>query len=812
MTKTALVAVENTTFTFDGLYTYRISEAFADSARAGMRAVVPFGRGNAKRVGLVMEICSESFTDAPEKPIKIKPIISFIDSEPVISEELIGLIKFLKENTFCTYYEAFRTILPPGLGYKLHSLCRPDPKYTGELTAEERSVLEALENADRLSAVAICEGFSEITGSLLKKGALVEECVAKQRVSDENVKMVRLSDGTAVENVRPLTAKQKDVMAYIEEVGSATIREVCYGAGVTASVIKRLAENGHLEIYEKTIFRTGNDVPASEDPDDIILSEKQNEIFLGMKKLMDDPEPQCAMLRGVTGSGKTSIFIKLIDCALKQGKTAIMMVPEIALTPQMLSKFHSLFGNEVAVMHSSLSLGERSDEYRRIRAGLAHIVIGTRSAVFAPLENIGVVIMDEEGEGSYKSESSPRYHARDLAKQRCFAHNSLLVLASATPSPESYYNAKIGRYKLFELDERYNNAVLPDVYIVDMGQERINGNRSTFSLPLLEELRGNLSRKEQSILLLNRRGYRTSVRCLNCGKPLECPNCSLPLTYHKANGCVMCHCCGYFRELDRVCPHCGGKYYNMTGEGTQLIEDEISMLVPEARVLRMDTDTPSSKDSYARSFKAFADGEYDILVGTQMIAKGLNFPNVTLVGVLKTDNSLYAADFRAYERTFSLITQVVGRSGRGDKRGRAYIQTFSPEHFVISLAASQNYPEFFKEEIELRRAQVYPPFCDIIVFGFSGVRADMTKRAAEGFAAQLAKNALQDPKEVPMKLLGPAPNVIAKVNGRYKFTLVAKCRNNKATRDVVRQTLMWAYGEYKTQGITFYADINGNFS
>lgn len=801
--KTALVAVENTHFSFDTLFSYEIPESFQGQVVPGVRVVVPFGRGNKKRIGLVFGISDE----IPEK--KCKSVSAVVDSGPVISEELLKLCEWLSENTFCTYYDAFRAILPPGLGYSLKRRISLKKDFDGELTAAEQSFADQLKKADKAAFDALIAGGGSMADALISKGALAEDHIAKRRVGDESVQMVRIADNYDTGAVK-LTAKQRAVMALLEETGCASVHEICYNCSVTAAVVRTMVEKNILERFEQMIFRTEGNVTASEDPESIVFSPKQQEIYNGIFALMNDPEPRCALLRGVTGSGKTSVFIRLINEALKSGKSAVMMVPEISLTPQMVGKFRRLFGNEVAIMHSALSIGERADEYRRIRDGRAHIVIGTRSAVFAPVQDLGIVVIDEEGEGSYKSESSPRYHARDAAKQRCFAHNALLLLASATPSPESCYYAKTGRYSLFEIDERYNNAVLPEVYIVNMAEERQNGNMSTFSLPLIDELSANLERGEQSILLLNRRGYRTSVRCLACGKPLECPNCSMPLTYHKVNDSVICHCCGYMRRLDPACPKCGGRFFDMKGEGTQLIQDELSVMFPKARILRMDADTTTSKGAFERGFGAFGEGKYDIMVGTQMIAKGLDFPNVTLVGVLKIDNSLYAADFRAYERTFSLITQVVGRSGRGGKRGRALLQTFSPDHFVINLAANQNYPDFYNEEIELRRAQFYPPFCDITVFGFASVSDVQCAAAARKFAAMLPELAKPYGSRVPMRILGPAPNTVGKANGRYRYTLIVKCSNSKAFRAVVREAMNKAYADKDFDNVTFYADINGN--
>ena len=797
------VAAENALYSFDKLFYYDIPEALCDKVSAGARVVVPFGKGSKKRVGLVFEVRE------PEAGMKLKPISAVIDDEPIVSEELLNLCRWLKENTFCTYFDAFRSILPSGLAYTLKNRFERNKNASeDELSDDEKTLVKALEAAGKSELETLYAENKAKVNALVKRGVLVQSEIPERKVGDEVNVMVRVR-GDFDESVK-LTPKQKAAVEFVRATDSASIKEVCYSCAATASVVNRLIEKGVFERFENVVFRLNSDVSAEENPDDITLSPKQQSVFDGISAMMTGEKPGCALLRGITGSGKTSVFIKLIDRALKEGKSAIMLVPEISLTPQMVGKFQRLFGKEVAILHSSLSVGERADEYRRIKSGAAKIVIGTRSAVFAPVKNLAIIVVDEEGEGTYKSENSPRYHARDVAKQRCFAQNSVLLLASATPSLESYYFAKTGRYALFELDERFNNAVLPEVEIVDMQKERENGNMSSFSVSLCENIEYNLSRGEQSILLLNRRGYRTGVRCALCGKPMECPNCSVPLTYHKANGCLMCHCCGYMKKFDSVCPYCGGKFFGMKGEGTQLIEDELSGLFPKARILRMDADTTSGKTAFERRFKAFADGEYDIMVGTQMIAKGLNFPNVTLVGVLKTDNSLYAADFRAYERTFSLITQVAGRSGRGDKRGRALIQTFSPEHYVINLAAKQNYPAFYAEEIKLREAVFYPPFCDIVTFVFSAVNENECAKAAKKFAGMLIETAKSYGGRVPVRVLGPALCAVGRINGRFRYSLMVKCKNSASLREAVDKTMKAALADADFANVRFFADINGS--
>ena len=499
MTEAVQAAVEGTAYSFDALFTYLVPEELCGRISAGMRVVVPFGRGNRSRIALVFAV-----EPAPADRSKLKYVSSIADSEPVISPEMVRLCKWIRDNTFCTYFDAFRAILPPGLSYTLQTRYEPVNGFTGSLTSGEQSLLTRI--SELREKYSPQPEDKPLLKALKDSGAVKESELLKRRVGDETTLMVKLAELPEGSEPPKLTPKQKQVLEFLEENSAASVHEVCYALNITAAVVKRLVGKGLLEEYEYQVFRLENTEGKSESPSDIVFSPKQQRVFNGLLKLMNDDAPKCALLRGVTGSGKTSVFIRLIDEAVKQGKTAIMLVPEISLTPQMVGKFRRLFGDDVAILHSSLSLGERADEYTRIKTGRAHIVVGTRSAVFAPVKNLGIIVIDEEGEGTYKSESAPRYHARDVAKQRCFYHNAFLLLASATPSLESYYNAKIGRYSLFELDERYNNAVLPDVYIVDMRVEQQNGNHSAFSMPLIDEMRKNLENGEQSILFVSRRG------------------------------------------------------------------------------------------------------------------------------------------------------------------------------------------------------------------------------------------------------------------------------------------------------------------
>ena len=806
----ASVAVDKCLYPFDTLYDYRIPPSLAGRVQAGQLVMVPFGKGNHKRVAMVYSV---QYKDCD--PEKLKPVFSTANDGVTMSGELLDLSVWLKENTFCTYFDAIRTILPPGLNFSIraeYSLAES----SAPLTDPEKALLETLRTAKtekELSLLLSCEDSPEkkkTLDSLIAKGFVVRSDIMKRHIGDETEQMVRLSaDFELNDRLARLTAKQKAVIDTLADSEAASIKELCYICNVTPVVIKNLIKYRLLEEYTYTVSRADSAYAETvSSPRSIILSPDQSRVFEGLAALMSGEKPHCALLHGVTGSGKTSVFIKLIDMALQKGRTALMLVPEISLTPQMMSNFQRIFGNDVAIIHSSLSMGRRADEYRRISSGEARIVIGTRSAVFAPLDNIGIIVIDEEGEHTYKSDRSPRYHARNAAKQRCFRHNSLLLLASATPSLDSFYNAQKGRYSLFTLSERFNRTDLPEVYLVDMKAEQEKGNRGNFSEALLAEIGKNLAKGEQTLLLLNRRGYHTYISCINCGSVMECPNCGVPLTYHKANETVACHYCGYGERMPDTCPKCKSAYISQSGTGTQRIEDEINQYFPQARVLRMDADTTMSKNAFTDRFAEFGRGEYDIMVGTQMIAKGLDFENVTLVGVLMIDKALYSGDYLGYERTFSLITQVVGRSGRGSKTGRAYLQTFSPDHYVLQLAARQDYPEFYSQEIDVREALLFPPFCDICLVGFSSLSQQQCDAAAKRFL-QLLKDRIKQEQSLPIRVLGPTKMGTGRLGGRFRNKLVIKCRFNKQFRTIMNDLLLQAYKDTAFANVSFYADING---
>lgn len=807
----AAVAVSNTTYGYDKRYKYLVPAEMEDSVFVGGRVLVPFGKGNRKRIGVVIRIDNAAELPPEENLSMFKPIRSVIDKEPLLNDEMLELLMWLRETTLCTYFEAFRTLIPIGLSVDFtqkYDLVTEDCPPVSLLSNEAAQLWENI-----LEDISVMESAkTNVLNELAEKGFIVEKDDLKRRRKDESVKMLRLTEAWLNgENKAELTPKQKSVAELLENCGAAAVKEICYICGVTTAVVSTMKKNGVVEDFEYESV-SDPDIEATLDTKDIILSEEQQACYDGISRLIDCEKPDAALLYGVTGSGKTSVFIKLIQHVLDSGRNVIMLIPEISLTPQMADKFRALFGKLVSVMHSNLSLTTRLNEYKRVKSGRARIVVGTRSAVFAPMENIGLIIMDEEGERTYKSESAPRYNARDIAKKRCVTHNALLLMASATPSVESYYYAMNGRYKLFTMKNRYSQNKLPDVEIVDLARESLYGDSAVFSERLVEEMNINLQRGEQTILLLNRRGYYTFISCCDCKSPVVCPNCSVPMTYHKVNNKLICHYCGHMEDMISTCPQCGKNHLKLTGIGTQKVEDDISTLFPDARILRMDADTTYSRYAYEKSFKAFENGEYDIMLGTQMIAKGLDFPNVTLVGVVTIDKALFSGDFRSYERTFSLVTQVVGRCGRGDKQGRALIQTYMPDHYVINLAAEQNYVEFYNQEAAMRKALIYPPFCDTCLVEFSSETDSAAEKAALRFAELMRVKIEKEKITIPLRVLGPSKCIYEKINGKYRYRIIIKCRNNAAFRSFIGDIYKQIFKLKEFSDVKTFIDINGDIS
>ena len=728
MPKTVGVAVSNATFHFDKLYTYAVMPDQQDTVKLGSMVLVPFGRGSRARMGVVLAC------DAEPESAKLKYLFDVAPASACLTPELLRLVHFLKERTFCTYYEAVKAVIPYGAQYK------PAVAADGVTPVLQKQLTRHTENSYRL------------VGGLPQKP-------------------------------KP-TAKQLAAVALLGG-GPRTLNEL-EDKGISRAVLDNLCAKGVLECSKvnKSIDLYSS-IPLKNEP--ICLTAEQQAAYDALLPKLEDDAPHSALLYGVTGSGKTLVFLKLIAHCLEQGRKALVLVPEISLTPQMILRLKSQFGRRVAVQHSALNHTERLLQWQMIQDGGADIVVGTRSAIFSPLENIGLIIIDEEQEHTYRSESAPRYSAHEMARQRAAENGALLLLASATPSTESFYAAQHGRTQLVRLTQRYGGNPLPKVQIVDMRAELASGNPREISLAMEDAIRRNLDAGKQTILLLNRRGYQTMAQCEDCREVLKCQKCSVPMVYHKSAHKVLCHYCGSQMEPPTVCPTCGGKL-QYRGFGTQKAEEELAKLFPDARVLRMDQDSTAAKDAHEKLLAKFADHEYDIMVGTQMVAKGLDFEDVTLVGVLGIDSLLFAQGFRAYENVFSLITQVVGRSGRAKDPGFAIIQTTDPDNPVLNLAAAQDYDAFFEQEIAYRKLGLYPPFCGLCVIGFAGAKEVEVARAAARFAALLGQQAAKQP-DLPLRVLGPTPSSIEKINDTYRYKLTIKCRNDRRFRDLVRSAL-----------------------
>ena len=807
----AKVAVENTVFHFDKAFDYQIPLEMEDSIRPGCRVLVPFGAGGKTRLGMVLALTREQAYD------KLKPLRALLDEEPLLSEEFLRLVPWLKERYFCTLFEAVKLLLPVGMNYRLYRQVSLSPSFTNfdredfsDLQWQILTRLRACRKPPELGAFlsqcgisADCQEFLDLE----KRGVLTLSEEAARQIGDATVRMAR-----AVEELpegAKLSARQQEVYRVLREAGPVSVREVCYFTGVTPAVVTALVKKGGAQLFEQEVYRSPLEaVDLPDTPEEIRLTQEQEAAFQSLYTQYREGKGGVSLLYGVTGSGKTQVFLRLIDQVHGEGRGVIVMVPEISLTPQTIALFQKRYGQEVAVFHSGLSLGERLDEWKRIREGKASIAIGTRSAVFAPFRDLGLIVLDEEQESTYKSESSPRYHARDVAKFRCAYHKALCVLASATPSVESFYLAKRGRYTLNGLHNRYGPARLPQVEIIDMNRELEAGNTTSFSAPLARALQENAAAGRQSIVLLNRRGYHTFAACRACGEVVTCPHCSISLTYHTANHRLVCHYCGYSTPFTPECPSCHLPEVRYSGTGTQRAEEELRELLPEASILRLDTDTTMARYAYEKKLRAFARGEYDLIVGTQMVAKGLDFENVTLVGVLGADQMLYNDDFRSNERAFDLLTQVVGRSGRGKYPGRAMIQTFTPENPTFQLAAQQDYETFYENEIQFRRAMLYPPFADILVVGFLGEQEETVRQASFWFLSRLQRVASSEYAHLPMRVLRPSPAAVAKVSNRYRYKLIVKCRNTRELRELVSRLLLEFSKEKAYARVTAFADCN----
>jgi len=810
----ARIAVAAATFAIDKPYSYQIPEGM--KLLPGQRVIVPFGQGNRRTEGIVL-------TTEQGDPAGLKCVERALDEEPFLSETMLKLAAFIRNRYFCTMYDAVRVMLPSGMNF------RNQDNY--QLT-EDRSWQE--KNPKQPNALAVLEHLRDLggsTGETALRAVIPEEealqealryLLRKRWVSVDRGFQRRADDKT--EKIATLATSSEEAMAYAAQclrapmqravlevlcgVGSVSVKELCYFTGAATATVKRLEKLGYLELTDRQVLRCSQIKPATLDGP-LVLSDEQSAAYNGLREQMCAQVPGVALLYGLTGSGKTSVYLKLIRECLDMGKSAVLLVPEIALTPQLLSLLAAHFGQQVAVLHSSLSMGERYDQWQRVRKGEARVVVGTRSAVFAPCPDLGLLILDEEQEHSYKSENSPRYAAKDVALWRGVKEKALVLFGSATPSVETMYHAKNGDYRLYTLTKRYNGKPLPDVRIVDMRQELKQGNDLEFSGELLEAIGKTRDAGKQTILFLNRRGNSRALVCVDCREAPECPRCSARLTYHSANNRLMCHYCGFSQTVPEQCPACGGPLKRV-GTGTQKLQQQLSELIPDMPIDRMDADTVNAVNTHEKILEHFQENKVPVLIGTQMVAKGLNLPDVTLVGVLDADMGLYMGGYRAAETTFNMLTQVVGRAGRGDTPGQAIIQTMVPEHKILSLAASQDYDGFYQLEIGLRKMQEYPPFGDVAMLTFTGQEEARVLRGAAKFRDSLLECLkLSQYSAERCDVLGPAPCVVPKINYNFRYRLTLRCAMSKQLRELVAHLLRQFALDGSNRGVSVFADVNG---
>lgn len=810
----AKIAVAAANFAIDKPYSYSVPENL--TVQPGQRVVLPFGRANKRTEGIVLMV-AEGSAD------KLKAIEGCLDEMPVLTESQLRLAAFLRERYFCTFFDAARVMLPAGLWFRtrMNVTLTEDRSWKGKALRKENAaaVLELLENLGGQAEEEALrnlipdeDALSEVLNYLTRKKWVSAQTDYLRKTHDKSEKIAALAvsaeEAMAYAEKRPKSAVlQRQVLELLCSVGSAAVKDLCYFTGASTATVNRLEEKGYLTLTERPVLRCREIRPAQLDGP-LVLNSEQQKCFEGLSAQMGAEAPGVALLYGVTGSGKTSVYIRLIQTCLARGKAAMLLVPEIALTPQLLGVLAAYFGDQVAVLHSSLSAAERYDQWKRVKSGDAKVIVGTRSAVFAPCTP-GLIILDEEQEHSYKSESSPRYSAKEVAIWRGAKEGALVLLGSATPSIESMYRAKSGAYKLYTLHERYNGRPLPEVDIVDMREELKLGNDTSLSVPLREAILQTRDAGRQTILLLNRRGNSRALVCIDCRQTPECPRCSVKLTYHSANHRLMCHYCGFSQPAPERCPSCGGPLKTI-GTGTQKVQQELNALFPDMEVSRMDTDTVSAVNTHEKILEHFQKENIPILLGTQMVAKGLNLPNVTLVGVLDADMSLYTGGYRAGETTFNMLTQVVGRAGRGDTSGRAVIQTLAPEHQIIRLAAQQDYDGFYDLEIQLRRAQNVPPFGDLAAVTFTGQEETFVLRGAAKFRDSLNACLRQTPyTEEKCTVLGPAPCLVPKINYNFRYQLTLRCRMSRPLRQLLAYLLRQFSRDKANRGVSAFIDVNG---
>ncbi len=829
----ARVHILDAPYFIDRKYDYFIPDNLRDKITVGSICTVPFGKRNKDSYAACFEITDTSDYEGVKSIIDVVPDI-------VLNDEMLKLSAFLKDRTFCSIGDAIRSAVPVSAFGKINSIYTlSDNVDTSNFNENSKILCDYLRENPNSKHSTLKQKFGDrvekalrdlvlrgivIRGTEVKESKKLYEKYISLAISDDEICDILNGKGP----IKLKGDKLKSVVSILYENGKKLSQSELKGLTGAGSVqFKSLEQKGIISIEEVDVYRDPYS-QSSVNYTENILTEHQRDAYEKISALYKTDEARAVLLHGITGSGKTRVIKSVIDEVIKSGRQAIVLVPEISLTPQTVGLFKSFYGNRIAVLHSSLSNGERFDAWRRINKGEVDVCIGTRSAIFAPFTKLGLIVIDEEQEHTYKSDMTPRYHARDIARFRAAYNKSLMLLASATPSIDSYHKAKSGTYTLVELNERYGNAVLPDTKISDLRIEFAKtSGLSVIGETLYNAMKESLEKKEQVILFINRRGYNNFISCTMCGKAIKCSHCSVSMTFHSPgrvypeegenamqarvkNGWLTCHYCGTRTKVPKVCPECGSEHIQYLGFGTQKVEEELKILFPESRVMRMDADTTSTKFAFDSMLDRFRKGEADILIGTQMVTKGHDFPNVTCVGVILADASLYLEDYRANERTFDLITQVTGRAGRSEKRGCAVIQTYNPEHQTLRYAASQNYAEFYDNEILLRKAYVFPPFCDVMLVTLSSMSENELLKACVFLSASIKENAETEKKDdVALNVYGPFEASVYKVNEKYRMQFVIKCKNNKSTRDFFARLYLMCEKKYNGKiQITF--DMNPN--
>ena len=806
-------------YCIDNEYTYFVPHDLSEAINIGSFVVVPFGNSNRTQLGLVVA------THCEEPSTKTKSIKTVISDEVKLSETDVELCRFMKEQTLCTVGDAVHSMIPAGA---LSNLVTCYKAMTEEYDGAYADVFQYIQEQKTVTKNALEEKFGLeaikasaylVSNGLVEKDVIIKnKTVGKEKkyyvlaVSNDELSSL-LGQGDSVDGFKKLRSEMhRNILSLLALRERMFIDDIKSELECTDAQISTLEKKGYIARETESVYRNPYEHKTRVNhAKELILSEEQRNALNTLSSMLDAEKPSCALLHGVTGSGKTCVMMKIIDRALAKNRGVIMLIPEISLTPQTVELFCSRYGARVAIIHSSLSQGERLDAYMRIKRGEADLVIGTRSAIFAPIKDLGLIIIDEEQEHTYKSDNNPKYHARDIARFRAAKTNSLLLLASATPSVESYKKAVDGQYTLIELKSRYGKAKLPRVELADMREELRAGNGTGLSLPLLDRIGTTLHKKEQAILFLNRRGYHNFVSCASCGEAITCPGCSVSMThhtdriYHKSE--LVCHWCGKHIPLPKACPACGSEHIKPMGIGIQLIEQKLKELYPTVNTIRMDTDTTSSKNAYDTMLSDFRAHKAEILLGTQMVTKGHDFPDVTLVGILGADTSLYLNDYRANEKTFSMLTQVIGRAGRSEKEGRAIIQTMNPDHDVIILACKQDYKTFFANEIRTRKLLSYPPFCDIVLLTLSGEVESAVMKDSKLLSDMLREKISTTHKDVPIVCYGPFEAPVYKLDGKYRMRIVIKTKLNKHSREMFSE-IYKAFGKRKKNEPMLSVDFN----